>query len=76
MTLAEVCDLSYVLILDQLERQMLADRQALIASGVRDDLPNLPQVQESLDARLHAEPEPMAPVDYERLELLQALGVA
>lgn len=55
---------------------MLADRQALIASGVRDDLPNLPQVQADFDARLYEEPKQLTPVDLEKLELLQALGVA
>lgn len=65
-----------MLLLEQLHGQVLADRQGLIAAGVRENLPGLADAQRQMDERLNEEPEQMAPVDFERLELLQALGVA
>jgi hypothetical protein len=71
-----------VLILDQLERQVLADRQvaaALVAGGYRDSkdgLPSLHEQRERLDAALVEEPTPLTPADLDRLELLRVLGVA
>jgi hypothetical protein len=65
-----------VLLLDKWERQTLADRQGLIARGVVDELPSLFEAQEQFDAALNAAPKRLEAVDSERMELLQAMGVA
>lgn len=71
-----------MVLLDQLEAQVLADRQvvaALVAGGYRDPQEGLPSVHEQrerLDAALVEEPKALAPADLERLELLKVLGVA
>jgi hypothetical protein len=36
-----------VLLLDQWERQTLADRQALLSQGIGDDLPTLVEAQDA-----------------------------
>ena len=72
-----MCDLSYVLWRDQFERQALADRSGLIASGRVDDLGRLPNVAEELerfDAWLESEPK-VVHMDPDQYELRQALGV-
>lgn len=69
----------YVIRLEQLERQVLADRQALITRGVSEGLPTLDSEQERFDAWLVAEPAErpvMTDADVEQLELRVALGVA
>jgi hypothetical protein len=65
-----------VLLLDQWERQTLADRQALLSQGIGDDLPTLVQAQVRLDEALAAEPKRLEAVDSEQMELRRALGVA
>jgi hypothetical protein len=65
-----------VLLLDQWERQTLADRQALLSQGIGDDLPTLVQAQTRLDEALAAEPKRLEAVDSEQMELRRALGVA
>jgi hypothetical protein len=68
-----------VLLIEQLERQALADRQALLSRGITDDLPTAFSEQQRFDAWLTAEPEArdaMAPADVAKLEELIALGVA
>jgi hypothetical protein len=65
-----------VLLLDQWERQTLADRQGLLASGVREELPTLFEAQQRLHEALVAEPKRLESVDNEQMELRQAMGVA
>lgn len=68
-----------MLLVEQLERQALADRQALLVRGVTDDLPSVFSEHERFDAWLNAEPEQrqaMSPADLIKLEELTALGVA
>jgi hypothetical protein len=77
----EVCDLAYVMLLDQLERQVLADRHVaavLMAAGAQDvPLPDFTEERARLDAALTEEPATVAShVEVEQLELRRALGVA
>lgn len=73
--------MAYLLLIEQLERRVLADRQALIARGVSEQLPEFQVEQAALDARLVAEPT-VTPAEHfsveqiEKLEELRALGVA
>jgi hypothetical protein len=78
-----VCDLAYVLLLDQLERQVLADRHVaavLMTAGAEGvELPTLYERRAAFDVALVA--DPVAPavvseVDSEQMELRRALGVA
>jgi hypothetical protein len=75
----EVCDLAYVLLLEALERQVLADRQvaavfiAARAEGV--DLPSFAEQRARFDAALVAEPVAVQ-VETEQQELRRMLGVA
>jgi hypothetical protein len=72
-----VCDVAYVLLADQVETRVLADRQiaaVLIAAGARDvEIPDPDDARDRLDALLVAEPKRPDP---EQLELARALGVA
>lgn len=64
---------------EQLERQVLADRQALLSRGVAENLPSIDSEQARFDEWLEAEPQQrpeMTPADLERFEELTALGVA
>jgi len=65
-----------VLLLDQWERQTLADRQGLLANGVRKELPTLAEAQRRLYEALVAEPKVLESVDSEQMELRRAMGVA
>jgi hypothetical protein len=68
-----------VLLIEQLERQALADRQALLSRGVTEELPTAYSEQRRFDAWLEAEPEkvqPLAGVELDEQELRMALGVA
>jgi hypothetical protein len=69
-----------VLLLDELERQVLADRHVaavLMAAGAKDvTLPSLQEQRQLFDAALSAEPTPLTAVDSEQMELRRALGVA
>lgn len=77
-----MCDLAYVLLLDQMERQVLADRQVaavLMAAGAKDvRLPSLAEKRAEFDEALAAEPKPSAVslLSDEQRELREALGVA
>jgi hypothetical protein len=74
-----VCDLVYVIRVEQLERRVLADRQALLSRGVVEGLPEFDSEQEAFDAWLVSEPADrteMSPADLARFEELAALGVA
>ena len=68
--------MAYVLLVEQTERRVLADRTGLIARGVGEDLPALYTAQERLDEALAAEPVPVQAVDSEQYRLRVALGVA
>ena len=69
--------MAYVLLLENWQRQAIADRQALIALGVREGLPTFGEVRRRLDEALLAEPDaPESEVDSEQMELRRALGVA
>lgn len=69
--------MAYVLVVEQFERQLLADRTGLVARGVTDeDLPTMRAAQAKLDDLLAAEPQPVQSVDSEQYRLRQALGVA
>lgn len=76
MTLAEVCDVAYALLVERLERQVLADRQVIasfMAAGAKGL--HMPDVNESLaelDAALAAEPDPVV---SGREVLEEALGL-
>ena len=68
-----------MLLVEQLERRVLADRQALLARGVVEGLPSPGAEQANFDAWLQAEPEAVAeltPADIEKRDELRALGVA
>jgi hypothetical protein len=66
----------YVVLLEQHERQTLADRQALIARGITEGLPTIRAEQERIDKTLAAEPRPGKQADPELMEFRRALGVA
>ena len=62
-----------------MERQALADRQALISRGVGEDLPTSFSEQQRFDEWLEAESQERAPLtgtDLAEMELRMALGVA
>ena len=73
-----MCDVAYVLLVEQLERQVLADRQIAalqaVISGKGGDLPTLTEARGQLDAALEADPIPVG-VDDEQMRLRRALGV-
>lgn len=71
-----MCDVAYVLLVEQVERRVLADRSGLIARGAVEDLPTLHEAQYRLDEVLAAEPVPVQRVDSEQFRLRRALGVA
>lgn len=75
----DVCDVAEVLLLDQLERQVLADRQIaaleIVMSGEGGDLPTLVEARERFYEALNADPQPVG-VDDEQMRLRRALGVA
>lgn len=68
-----------MLLLDQLERQVLADRHVaavLMAAGAKDvKLPVLHEQRELFDAALVEEPSPTKQISTEQMELRRALGV-
>ena len=79
MTLRDVCDVAQVLLVEQLERQVLSDRQItafqLVMGGEGGELPTLPDVLGKFDEALNAAPVP-AGVDDEQMRLRRALGVS
>jgi hypothetical protein len=80
LTARDVCDVVYVLRIEQLERRVLADRQALLSRGVVEGLPEFDEEQAAFDAWLESEPNEeraaLSPADLAKLEELTALGVA
>lgn len=74
-----MCDLAYVLLAEQLERQVLTDRQIaalqFVMSGEGGDLPTLAEAVQQFEDALEADPQP-AHVDDEQMRLRRALGVA
>lgn len=68
------------MLLDQLERQTLADRHVaavFMAAGAEGvDLPTLMEQRRLLDDALVADLKPADEVDSEQMELRRALGVA
>lgn len=72
--------MAYVLLLDRLERQVLADRQVAalqaVMSGQGGDLPSFDEQRARFDALLTEEPKALTVVDREQWELRRALGVA
>jgi hypothetical protein len=67
-----------VLVVEQVQRQAMADRQALLARGVTEDLPTVLSAQQHFDDWLTAEEEPaelLTPEQVARREELMALGV-
>lgn len=79
MTVSEVCDLAYVLLLDNLERHVLADRHVaavLMAAGAEGvTLPTMQEQRLVFDAALLAEHQGHD-LDTEEMQLRRALGVA
>jgi hypothetical protein len=75
----DLCDLSYLLQVEQIERRVLADRQALIARGLSENLPTFGVEQAAFNEWLVSEPERLEPMTVEQVEkseLLRSLGVA
>ncbi len=76
----DLCDLVEVTLLDQLERQTLSDRQALIGRVEPGDLPWYPKAAQSLRERWAsapgAAPKAGGALTAEERELRQVLGVA
>jgi hypothetical protein len=71
-----VCDISYVLLVESLERHVLSERQvaAVLAAGGAEDIemPSMDDARATFEAALIAEPVPESP----RAALLRELGVA
>lgn len=69
-----------MLLLDQVERLVLADRHVaavLLAAGAKDvTLPTFAERRLVFDEALTAEPKRLEAVDSEQMELRRALGVA
>ncbi len=71
--------MAYVVLLDERERQVLADRQGLIARGTTEGLPSFRAEVQRIDEALAAEPQAVDPakqISPEQMELRRALGVA
>lgn len=65
----------YVLLLDQLERWVMAERQVsavLLAAGAEVEMPTLGEARERFDEALDA---PFERVDLEQLRLREAVGL-
>lgn len=73
-----MCDVAYVLIVEAVERQVLADRQVAalqaVMSGEGGDLPTVQEAVNFVDAALLA--EPVAVADDEQSRLRRALGLS
>jgi hypothetical protein len=80
MTLTEVCDVAYIILLGKLEQRILHERLvwATLAphqeAKDRSDPPDLEQAVADFDAALDAAPVAVT-TDPDRLVLLEALGV-
>ena len=82
MTLGQACDVTYLLMREQVTAQVLADRTGLLARGVTRGLPEVEAELDALDARLAAEivtgptDRNGKPLTREEWELRRAMGVA
>jgi hypothetical protein len=80
LTLRELLDAVYAILLERLERRVMADRQAALlvaALGGRVSVPTFEQERQRFDEALCAQPQPVEPMDREQWELRQVLlGVA
>lgn len=66
-----------MILVEQIERRVLADRSAFIVRGVEmKDLPSLHEAQVALDEALSAEPKKVESVDSEQFRIRRVLGVA
>ena len=76
MSLRDVCDIAYVLLVERLERQVLSERQVaatLVAGGAQDiEMPQMDEARAAFDAALVADPV----IESPRAALLRELGVA
>jgi len=79
LTLAELCDVVYVLLRDRIERHVLAERQTaavLIAAGAKNiTLPDLAEQWRVLDDELAAD-EPASNPDRDALRRAVGLSVS
>lgn len=70
-----MCDVSYVLLLERLERQVLSDRllvgMARMWGGAEDELPTLDEAREAFDESLLSMPSEQ---DQRNVEFLRAMG--
>ena len=81
LTVRDVCDVVYGLLLARVERQCLAlqgQHAAYEAAGseMQQEWPSLGDAQANLDALLDAEPDVSAAVDSRDRELFELMGVA
>jgi hypothetical protein len=78
--LRDVCDLAYVLVLEQLERQYIADRSALAsaayASGQEVTLPAWDDWVSEFDEHLSAPPKPVTEQEQKTNFWRRELGLA
>ena len=75
MTLDQTCDLVYALLVDSLERWVLAEHNAavtILAAGGELPLPNMVERREEFDAALVA---PFTRVDAKDAALREAVGL-
>lgn len=76
MSLLDLCDITYVLLVERVERQVLSERQVaatLVAAGMEGiETPQMDEARVAFDAALVADPVPESP----RAALLRELGVA
>lgn len=83
MTLAELCDVTYAILVDQVVTQAVAERNAAIiaiavsgADPAEADIPTVDEVIVRLDdALFSADDSPEKEVDQERLALRRALNL-
>lgn len=72
-----MCDLAYILLVERVERQYLADRTGLVTaahmSGEEVTPLSLDEVLEEFDANLSAAPEPVSAQDLRNQAFLRAV---
>jgi hypothetical protein len=71
LSLAELCDVAYVMLLERAERHLGLTVAFVAAGATTEDVPSWTFSQESIDSWLGEESEQ----DTEQAELLRALGV-
>ena len=76
MSLLDLCDITYVLLVERLERQVLSERQVaavLATAGAKDvEMPQMDEARAQFDVALIAAPVPESP----NAVLLRELGVS